>query len=274
MGSAFGIWFWRNGRGGDVGGRIRNSRLQKGFPSFDTGAAGAAVEKAALVAGPGACVVDFEFGSPPDDRGFIHRDKGAQKLDVGVGARIDRLGHGVEKRFATVRIDGVIAGVGRKGHGLGPDAFGIAGCQGKKNAVPKRDDGFFHRQLLVVTVGDFAAGLQQVGLEGLGQKGERHDRVLNAEATALVGGAGKFAGVMFGSVVEAEGSDDLLGGGHVMEDGDRVEASREKNDDFHGKKGLWASSWPTVVKGPWPGRRIVSGGRVRTAVRIASKAGR
>jgi hypothetical protein len=28
----------------------------------------------------------------------------------------------------------------------------------------------------------------------------------------------------------------------VMEDGDRIQPSREKNNDFHGKKGLWASS--------------------------------
>jgi hypothetical protein len=28
----------------------------------------------------------------------------------------------------------------------------------------------------------------------------------------------------------------------VMEDGDRIQPSRKKNNDFHGKKGFWESS--------------------------------
>jgi hypothetical protein len=132
--------------------------------------------------------------------------------------------------------------MGGNRYSFGPDTFGIAGGKGQKNTVSERDDGFLHRQFLVMAVGNFTPGFQEVGLEGFGQKGQRHDLVLNAEATALIGCAGEFPGIMFGSIVEAECGHDLFSSGHVMEDGDRIQPSREKNNDFHGKKGLWASS--------------------------------
>lgn len=200
------------------------------------------MEKTALVAGPCAGVVDLEFGSATDDGCFIHRYKRAQEFDVGVSTGIDRLCHGVEKGFPAIGIDGVVAGVRRDGHGFGADAFGIAGSERKKNAVPKGDDSLLHRQLFVMAIWDFASGFQEVGFKCFGQKSERDDLVLNPEAAALVGGAGKFSGVMFRSVVEAEGGHDLFGGGHVVKDSYGVEAAGQKNDDFHGKKGLWASS--------------------------------
>ena len=200
------------------------------------------MEKTALVARPGAGVVDFEFGSATDDGCFIQRYKRAQEFYVGVSTGIDRLCHGVEKGFAAIGIDGVVAGMRRNGHGLGSNAFGIAGGERKKNAVSKGDDSLFHRQLFVMAVWDFASGFQEVGFKCFGQKSERDNLVLNPEAAALVGRAGKLPGVMLGPVVEAEGGHDLFGGGHVVKDSYGVEAAGQKNDDFHGKKGLWASS--------------------------------
>jgi hypothetical protein len=216
--------------------------MKKSFPAFDAGAAGAAMEKTALVAGPGAGVVDFEFGSATDDGCFIHRYKRAQEFDVGVSTGIDRLCHGIEKGFPAIGIDGVVAGMGRNGYGFGADAFGIACGERKKNAVPKGDDGLFHRQLFVMAIWDFTSGFQEVGFKSFSQKGEWNDLILNPQASALVGGAGKFSGVMFCSVIETEGGHNLFGGGHVMENGYGVEATRQKNNNFHGKKGLWASS--------------------------------
>jgi hypothetical protein len=43
---------------------------------------------------------------------------------------------------------------------------------------------------------------------------------------------------VFGAIIEAEGGDHLFGGDHVMQSGDRIEATGKKNNDFQGKKGL------------------------------------
>jgi len=161
---------------------------------------------------------------------------------LGVGAGLDRLGHGKKKGLPAVGVDGVIARMSGNGYGIGPEAFSIAGGKGQKNAISERNDGFFHCQLLVMAVGDFTPGFQEVGLEGFGQKGQRHDLILDAEAAALIGGAREFPGIMLGSIIEAECGHDLFSGGHMMEDGDRIQPSRKKNNDFHGKKGLCASS--------------------------------
>ena len=55
---------------------------------------------------------------------------------------------------------------------------------------------------------------------------------------ALVGGAGELSRIVFRAVVEAEGSDHFLRGGHMMQSGDRIKATGKKNNDFHGKNGL------------------------------------
>ena len=59
---------------------------------------------------------------------------------------------------------------------------------------------------------------------------------------ALVGRAGKFPRVVLGPVVKTEGGDHLLRGGHVVQDGDRVQPAGEQDHDLHGKKGLRAFS--------------------------------
>ena len=183
------------------------------------------MEKASFVAGPSTGIVNFEFSPTAYDRGFVHRYKRPQEFDVGVGAGLNRLSHREKKGFPAVRIDGVIARMGGNRHGFGPETFGIAGGKGQKNTVSERNDGFFHREFLVMAVGNFTPGFQEVGLEGFGQKGQRHDLILDAEAAALIGGTGEFPGVMLGSIVEAESGHDLFSGGHVMEDGDRIQPS-------------------------------------------------
>jgi len=55
------------------------------------------MKESSFVAGPGAGIVDFEFGPTPHNGGFVHRDKRAQELGMGVGAGLDRLGHGKKK---------------------------------------------------------------------------------------------------------------------------------------------------------------------------------
>ena len=55
---------------------------------------------------------------------------------------------------------------------------------------------------------------------------------------ALVGGAGELPCIVFCAVVEAEGSDHFLRGGHMMQSGDRIKATRKEDDDLHGKNGL------------------------------------
>ena len=76
--SAFRGRFGREGGCRYVRGGIGDARVHKSFSSFDTGSAGAAVENAAFVAGPGAGVVDFQFCSATNDGGFVHGDERAQ----------------------------------------------------------------------------------------------------------------------------------------------------------------------------------------------------
>ncbi len=196
------------------------------------------MKKAALVAGPGAGVVDLEFRASTNDGCFVHGHEGAEELDLGIGAGLDGLGHGVEKILTAIGIDGVISGMGGDGDSFGFDTFRVACGEGEENSVTERNDGFFHRLLFVMAVGDFAAGFKQIGFESLRKEGERHDLILNAEEATLVGGTGKFAGVMFGPVIKAEGGDHLFRGGHVMKDGDRIKATGKKDHHLHGKKGL------------------------------------
>ena len=73
-------------------------------------------------------------------------------------------------------------------------------------------------------------------------EGERDDAVGDAKRAALVGGAREFSRIMFCAVIEAEGRDHFLRGGHMMQSGDRIKATRKEDDDLHGKNGLWASS--------------------------------
>ena len=128
------------------------------------------------------------------------------------------------------------------GHGFRAQTFRVAGAKGKEDAVPKGHDGFLHGLLLVVTVGDPAAGFEQIRLESFGEEGERHDAVGNPKGAALVSRTGKFAGVVFSAVVETEGGHHLLRGSHMVEDGDGVEPARKQDNDLHGKKGFLAFS--------------------------------
>ena len=59
-------------------GRIGDARVHKSFSSLDTGSASPAVQSAALVARPGASVVDFQFNSSADNGGFVHGDEGSE----------------------------------------------------------------------------------------------------------------------------------------------------------------------------------------------------
>ena len=69
----------------------------------------------------------------------------------------------------------------------------------------------------------------------------KDDYITGSEA-ALVGGTGQLPSIVFCAVVEAEGGNNHFGGGHMMKSGNRIKAPRKKDNDFHGKNGLWASS--------------------------------
>lgn len=113
-----------------IDGWILNFRNFEGFLAFDAGSAFPAVDFATFVAGPGVGEVDGEFGSSLCDVFFAEVDEGAEDGDVGVGAGGDGLGHGGEEVFATVGVDGVVAGVGSDDEAFGSDAFGVAGGDG------------------------------------------------------------------------------------------------------------------------------------------------
>ena len=89
-----------------------------------------------------------------------------------------------------------------------------------------------------MTVGNCSTRFKKVGGKVFRHEGERDDAVGDAKRAALVGGAREFSRIVFRAVVEAESGDHFLRGGHMMKSGDRIKATGEKNNDFHGKNGL------------------------------------
>ncbi len=216
------------GGGGFVGGGVGDTCEEEGFAAFDAGAAGAAVAGVAFVAGPGFGVVDVEAMAEGGDGGFVEVDEGAEEFDAGVGAFGHGGGHGVHEGFAAVGVDGVVAGMGGDDEGFGAAAFGEAGGDGEHDAVAEGDDGALHGFLGVMAVGDFAAGLKEVGGEELVDEGEWDDVVVEAaEVIAVPGGEGDFFGVVFGAVVKADGADDVVVLAGPVEGGDGIHAAGE-----------------------------------------------
>ena len=207
----------------------------EGFFAFDAGAAFAAMEVVAFVAGPSVGEVDVEIATNGGDVFFANVDEGAQHLDVGVGAGGNGLRHGGEEVFAAVGVDGVVTGVGGDDEAFGADTFGKAGGDGKKDAVAEGDDGALHVFLLVVAFGDVSAGLKEVTFEESVHKGEVSGVEGNSGLVGLPSGHGEFFGVVFGGVVDAEAGDHFVLGGEGMPESDGgIHATGKKNDRFHG----------------------------------------
>ena len=119
------------------------------------------------------------------------------------------------------------------------------------------------------------------------------DGVADEEDLAGLGAGGQFGGEGFAFrfvVGEADFDQAVVGEGLVEGGGQRVgDAIVSEMDDgpeflgagfelaqggfglVHAKKGLLAFSWATVVRGPWPGKRMVSPGRLRISRRMLSR---
>ena len=208
-------------RGSDgVNGRIGKPRELEGFTALDASAASAAVDVAALVAGPGLSEVHAKFMPAPRDLGLGVVDEGAENLDGGIRAEANRVPHGFHEILTAVRINGVVARMGRDHQAVGLDGFGVAAGDGEHDAVAEGHDGLLHRLLFVVPVGNRAAGLQQVRLEKLVNEFEPDGAMRDFEFLAMPGGKGNFLVIVLRAVVEAHRSDDgifLMGfveGGH------------------------------------------------------------
>ena len=116
----------------------------EGFASFNTGAAAATVDVAALVAGPRFRKGEAQFCAAADDVGFGPIDEGAAELDRAPVAESDGCGHGVGKLVAAIGVNSVVAAVGGVGDLFGADGEGMSGGDGEQNHVSIRHNGGLH----------------------------------------------------------------------------------------------------------------------------------
>jgi len=91
---------------------IRDACEVESFAAFNTGAAAAAVNVAALVAGPRFCKGEAQFCAAAHDVGFGPVDEGAAELDCAPITESYGVGHGVGKLVAAIGVDRVVAAVG------------------------------------------------------------------------------------------------------------------------------------------------------------------
>ncbi|SPE56927.1 hypothetical protein SBV1_260022 [Verrucomicrobia bacterium] len=230
-----GLGWQRRGVGVNRG--VGQARQQEGFTALDARAAGATVDGAAFVTGPGFREIHPELMTAPGYLGLRTVDERAEDFDVGVRSEADRIGNRPHEILTAVRVDGVVAGVGRDDESLGLDRFGKAAGDREHDPVPERDNSLLHLSLFVMALGNGAARFEQVGLEKLAHKIEWDDPVRNSQPLAVEGREGDFLVVVFGAVIEAERADDLVSCVGFVERGDRVHPTTDKDDDllFHGK---------------------------------------
>jgi len=148
-------------RVGGVRCRIGDACEVEGFAPFNAGATAAAVDVAALVAGPRFLKGQAEFCAAPHDVGLGPIDEGAAEFDRTPVAESDGLGHGVGKLVAAIGVDRVVAAVGGVGNLFSANGEGMSGGDGQQDHVSIWHNGGLHRFLGVVSLGDFDFGRGQ-----------------------------------------------------------------------------------------------------------------
>ena len=145
------------GSGGGVFGWILQPGEHEGLAPLDAGAAGATVNRPALVAGPGHAVVHAEAGADTGNASLVQADERPQQFDARVGALGHGDGHAQHEGLAAVGVNGVVAGVRGDDQRLRAAALGQAGGDGEHDAVAKGHHRALHVFLRVMPVRDLAA---------------------------------------------------------------------------------------------------------------------
>lgn len=208
-----------------VGGRVGEAGEVEGFAAFNTGAAATAVDRAALVTGPGLLKRDVQFTTAFCDIGLAPIDKGAAQAHGLPVAEPDCGRHGIGKFGAAIGVNGVIPVVGGVGDLGGAGTEGIAGGEGKEEHVAVWNDRRFHALLGIMAFrdGDIGGGKAAADEEGT-DAGEvsalEGDLKLGADRC----GAVEFAGVAL-PVVDGESLHRMSGIEQVIKEDSGVEAT-------------------------------------------------
>lgn len=120
--------------------------------------------------------------------------------------------------------------------GFCPEGFGEASGEGKEDAIAEGDDRFLHITIFIVTFGDVATGLKEVGGEEGVDDGEVSGMKGDSGFVRLPLGHGKLFGIVFGAIMDSEAGKDFMAFREGIPEGHgRVHASGEENDGFHGE---------------------------------------
>jgi len=216
-----------------VGGGVFDFGEIEGFAALDAGAAAAAVEIAAFVAGPGLSEGHAELGTAAHDVGLCPIDERADQRDLFPVGQFDGHSHGVGKLVAAVGIDGVVARVGGVGDLLSFNREGVPGRNREKDHVPIGHDGALHRFLGVVPLGDFdfrrgQAAASEEWLDGRQVGSGLRDAKLRANR----GGVVELAAVAL-SIVDGKGVQFVACVAQVIEEDSGIEPSGIDDDSFH-----------------------------------------
>ena len=104
-----------------IGCWVGNAGQIEGFAALNTGAAAPAVQRFALVAGPGLREGHLQCCAAADDVGLGPVDEGTLEADRAPVTELHRACHGIGKLIAAIRIDRMVAAVGSVGHLSGTD---------------------------------------------------------------------------------------------------------------------------------------------------------
>ena len=215
---------------------------EEGFAPFDAGAAFTAVNLAANVARPCLGKVNTEFLATHRDVRFRHRDEWTQHFNFCVGAKTNRVRYGLHEIFPAIRVNGVVAGVGRNDQSLGIQALGKSGGNREHDAIPERHDRLFHGLRFVVPFWNLTAALEQIRLEEVAHEIQGDDLVGNAEPLAMMGGERDFPVVVLGAVMKADRTNHPIPLVCLVEGSHGIHTPAEEHDDLllnaHGKSRL------------------------------------
>lgn len=202
--------------------------------AFDAGAAAAAMQVAALVAGPRLGEGRAVLGALGDDRGFRRVHEGGVEAHIGIAVqrlflhRVEGLGKG----RAAIGVDEVVAAMHCGGHRVGLLRRSQAEGHGEHDGVAVRHDGRLHRLFGIMAV----RHLDIVSQRRARQMRADRAHVDQVERHAEPVGRGPREVQLLGmalAVIEGNQSRELVLGGDLVGERHGVEPARADHIGFH-----------------------------------------
>ena len=121
---------------------------------------------------------------------------------------------------------------------FGSDAFCVARSNGQHDAVAERDDGAFHIIIIIASLWDSTAGLEQIGFEGSSDEIQINDLMTDSALFRVIPGEPQFLSVVFGAVVKAQSQNDPVFFLYQVKSRRGINTAAEENNAVHRRKCL------------------------------------